>query len=45
MDAIDKYKSWLDVPDEDLKAELKAMSDSEIEECFGYDIEFGTGGL
>lgn len=45
MYAIDKYKSWLDVPDEDLKAELKAMSDSEIEECFGYDIEFGTGGL
>ena len=45
MNAIDKYKSWLDVPDEDLKAELKAMSDSEIEECFGYDIEFGTGGL
>lgn len=45
MNAIDKYKSWLDVPDEDLKAELKAMSDSDIEECFGYDIEFGTGGL
>lgn len=45
MTAKEKYLSWLDVPDADLKAELDVMTDAEIEECFACDMEFGTGGL
>lgn len=45
MTAKEKYLSWLDVHDADLKAELDVMTDAEIEECFACDMEFGTGGL
>lgn len=45
MTAKEKYLSWLDVPDVDLKAELDVMTDADIEECFHCDMEFGTGGL
>ncbi len=45
MTAKEKYLSWLDVPEADLKAELEVMTDAEIEECFACDMEFGTGGL
>lgn len=45
MTAREKYESWLDVPEEDLRAELEAMTDEDIEECFACDMEFGTGGL
>lgn len=45
MTAKEKYLSWLDVPEADLKAELEVMTDVDIEECFACDMEFGTGGL
>ncbi len=45
MTAKEKYLSWLDVPEEDLKADLEGMTDADIEECFACDMEFGTGGL
>lgn len=45
MTAKEKYLSWLDVPDEDLKEQLNNMTDADIEECFACDMEFGTGGL
>lgn len=45
MTAKEKYQSWLDVPEEDLREELATMTDEDIEECFACDMEFGTGGL
>ncbi|MEG0379130.1 MAG: hypothetical protein RR614_11695 [Eubacterium sp.] len=42
------YQMWMDYPqlNEDLHAEIKAMSDeSEIEDRFYQDLEFGTGGM
>lgn len=38
MTAREKYESWLDVPEEDLRAELEAMTDEDIEECFACDM-------
>ncbi len=49
MDYLDKYVSWLNSKevDEITKEELVAIKDdnSEIEERFYKDLEFGTGGL
>lgn len=41
------YEQWLKEPsmDESLKAELKAMSTTDIEEAFYKDLSFGTGGM
>ncbi len=49
MSYLEKYVSWLnsDLVDEDTKVELMGIKDnnSEIEERFYKDLEFGTGGL
>ena len=46
MNYQQKYQLWLaNVKDETLLAELKAMSDKEIEEAFSGDLSFGTAGL
>ncbi len=49
MDYRERYESWLDDPyfDEATKEELRAIEgdDSEIEERFYKDLEFGTAGL
>ena len=47
MDYKEKYNSWLQssTVDEDTKAELKELSEKEIEDRFYCDLEFGTGGL
>ncbi|RKX53602.1 MAG: phospho-sugar mutase [Thermotoga sp.] len=43
----EKYERWLREPtvDEKTKAELRDMNDAEIEDAFGEDLRFGTGGL
>ena len=47
MDYMKKYKSWLtsDYFDSATKRELIELSQSEIEDRFTCDLEFGTGGL
>ncbi len=49
MSYMDDYRFWLedDYFDDDTKAELKAIADneSEIEDRFYKELEFGTGGL
>jgi phosphoglucomutase len=42
-----KYNEWLekDSLDEELKAELSVMSDTEKKDAFYKDLEFGTGGM
>lgn len=49
MSYMDKYKSWLDNPvfDDETKKELLSIkgNESEIEDRFYKDLEFGTGGL
>lgn len=45
MNTTEKYNSWLDVPEADLRDELLKMTPDQIEEAFSCDIEFGTGGL
>jgi len=47
MDIKKLYKEWLDNCDGKLKEELDAIAgkDSEIEDRFYKDLEFGTGGL
>lgn len=45
-EALKKYRYWLDnVTDENVLTQLKGMSESEIEDCFYKDLEFGTGGM
>lgn len=44
MSINEKYKKWLEYATE-LKAELQAMDENEIEDAFYRDLEFGTGGL
>ena len=39
----EEYQRWLDKGI--MVDELKALSDSEIEECFYKDLKFGTGGI
>ena len=47
--AMKEYRSWLEDPyyDSDTKEELKTIAGNtaEIEDRFGKDLEFGTGGL
>lgn len=46
MNSSDKYKLWLDgCKDEKLSAELKNMSEEQINNAFYKDLEFGTAGL
>ena len=46
MDYKEKYQLWLNnVKDEAVLDELRAMSESEIEEAFSKDLSFGTAGL
>lgn len=41
-----EFKRWLmRVTDTDIKSELEAMDDAEIEDAFYRDLAFGTGGL
>ena len=43
---LKKYNLWCEnVTDKQLLAELKAMTDSEIEEAFSGELSFGTAGL
>lgn len=45
-DYLKQYKLWLKhVTDEQLLAQLKGMTDSEIEEAFSGELSFGTAGL
>ena len=43
----ENYQRWLNssVVSEEDKAKLKSMSDSEIDDAFFQDIEFGTAGM
>ena len=49
MEAREIYKAWLSDPyfDEETKRELEALAkeEKEIEDRFGRELEFGTGGL
>lgn len=42
----EKYEKWLkaDLP-QDLKEQLEAMNEDEINDCFYCDLEFGTAGI
>ena len=43
---LNKYQHWLNhVTDETILAQLKSMSDSQIEEAFSGELSFGTAGL
>ena len=46
-DLKNKYQKWLELAtdDKDLKHELLAMKDDQIEDAFYRDLAFGTGGL
>ena len=45
-DYLEKYKLWCEkVTDDKLLAELKAMTDKDIEEAFSGELSFGTAGL
>ena len=49
MDYLEKYNEWLNDPaiDEETKKELRSIKDdeSEIQDRFYKDLEFGTAGL
>ena len=47
MSYVDKYNQWLNYEglDESLKAGLKEMSESEKEDAFYTNLEFGTAGM
>ena len=45
MSYKEEYKKWLSVVNPEEKAELEALNESEIEDSFYRDLEFGTGGL
>ena len=46
-DLKNKYQKWLELAtdDKDLKQELLALNDDQIEDAFYRDLAFGTGGL
>ena len=45
-DYLKKYDLWCkNVTDEQLLAQLKAMTDAEVEEAFSAELSFGTAGL
>ena len=47
MNYMDKYQKWMSKENLDpaLKAELVSMNDSEKEDAFYTDVEFGTAGM
>lgn len=45
MSYKEEYKKWLSAVNPEEKAELEALNESEIEDSFYRDLEFGTGGL
>lgn len=47
MNYLDKANLWKNNPnlEANLRKELEAMTDKELEEAFAIDLEFGTGGL
>lgn len=45
MNYKEEYKKWLSAVNPEEKAELEALEESEIEDSFYRDLEFGTGGL
>lgn len=45
MNYKEEYKKWLSAVNPEEKAELEALNESEIEDSFYRDLEFGTGGL
>lgn len=46
MDYKKEYERWLQYAiDEDIKTELQAMTEADIEDAFYRDLAFGTGGL
>ena len=47
MNYLEKAQKWKDFLglEPDLRAELEAMNDQELQEAFTHDITFGTGGL
>lgn len=47
MDAVSVYRQWMEYADDTTKKELAAIagSSSEMEDRFGRELEFGTGGL
>ena len=47
IDYRKEYERWIntDLEDKDLLPELKAMSESDIEDSFYRNLAFGTGGL
>ena len=47
MNYMSEYNKWLesDVIDDQTRCELESLADSEIEDRFYRDLEFGTGGL
>lgn len=40
-----EYERWLEIADDSLQAELKAMDEATREDAFYRDLAFGTGGL
>jgi len=40
-----EYERWLEIADDSLQAELKAMDEASREDAFYRDLAFGTGGL
>ena len=46
MKSIDKYNEWKNkIDDEYLQKTLSTMTNKDIDECFGKNLKFGTGGL
>ena len=47
MSTLDNYNRWLNSSrvDEETKAQLKAMNQTEIDDAFFKDVEFGTAGM
>ena len=45
MNYKEEYKKWLSAVNPEERAELEALNESEIEDSFYRDLEFGTGGL
>ena len=45
MNYTEQYQKWLQLADAETAAQLQNLSDSEIEDRFYRDLEFGTGGL
>ena len=47
MNYLEKVELWKNNPNlnAELRAEIEASTEKELEEAFAVDLEFGTGGL